>query len=279
MSNRRGSVVEVAASPRAASPRAASPRVASAALVLAAGVVAHLLPGVVAWRSMRCRLLPRLAGVGDPGHVALTFDDGPDPKATPPILDALDTLGWQATFFCLGSQVRRSPDLTRELVRRGHEIAVHGDSHRSHLRRPFTSTVPDLRRARETVEDVAGVPVRWFRPPYGAVSTATLVAARTTGLQLVLWTTWGLDWQPRATGRTVAANVARTFRPGATVLLHDSDITSIPGTWRSALSALPILGRQWARAGLRVGTLGEHGVVDSGRAARGRTGGSPPAAR
>ncbi len=124
---------------------------------------------------------------------------------------------------------------------------MHGDSHRSHLRRPFTSTVPDLRRARETVEDVAGVPVRWFRPPYGAVSTATLVAARTTGLQLVLWTTWGLDWQPRATGRTVAANVARTFRPGATVLLHDSDITSIPGTWRSALSALPILGRQWAR--------------------------------
>ena len=220
---------------------------ASAATVLAAGAVAHLLPGVVAWRSMRCRLLPRLAGVGDAGHVALTFDDGPDPKATPPILDALDTLGWQATFFCLGSQVRRSPDLTRELVRRGHEIAVHGDSHRSHLRRPFTSTVPDLRRARETVEDVAGVPVRWFRPPYGAVSTATLVAARTTGLQLVLWTTWGLDWQPRATGRTVAANVARTFRPGATVLLHDSDITSIPGTWRSALSALPILGRQWAR--------------------------------
>ena len=83
------------------------------AAATAGGAVAHLLPGVVAWRSMRCRLLPRLSGVGDAGHVALTFDDGPDPKSTPPILDALDALGWQATFFCLGSQVRRSPRLTR----------------------------------------------------------------------------------------------------------------------------------------------------------------------
>jgi peptidoglycan/xylan/chitin deacetylase (PgdA/CDA1 family) len=240
-------------------------------------VVAHLLPGVVAWRSLRCRLLPQLSGVGDPGHVALTFDDGPDPDATPPILDALDALGWRATFFCLGTQVRRSPDLTRELVRRGHEVAVHGDSHRSHLRRPLTSTVPDLLRARDTIEGVAGVAVRWFRPPYGAVSSATLVAARKSGLQLILWTTWGLDWQPRATGRTVAANVARTFRPGATVLLHDSDFHSIPGTWHSALSALPILGRQWAMAGLQVGTLSEHGVGRQRRAADGRAGRLVPA--
>ena len=103
----------------------------------AGGVVVHLLPGVVAWRSMRCRLLPRLSGVGNPTHVALTFDDGPDPRSTPPILDALDNLGWRATFFCLGSQVRRAPGLTQELIQRGHEVAVHGDSHRSHLRRPL----------------------------------------------------------------------------------------------------------------------------------------------
>ena len=251
----------------------------AAATGLAAGVVAHLLPGVVAWRSMRCRLLPQLSGVGDSGHVAITFDDGPDPVATPAILDALDSLGWRATFFCLGSQVRRSPDLTGELVRRGHEVAVHGDSHRSHLRRPFTSTVPDLLRARDTIEEAAGVPVRWFRPPYGAVSSATLVAARKAGLRLVLWTTWGLDWRPRATGRTVAANVARTFRPGATVLLHDSDITSIPGTWRSALSALPILGQQWAAAGLQVGTLGAHGVGDQRRSSGDRAGRVVPVSR
>jgi peptidoglycan-N-acetylglucosamine deacetylase len=232
-----------------------------AAVGVASGVVAHLLPGVVAWRSMRCRLLPRLSGVGDAGHVALTFDDGPDPRSTPPILDALDALGWHATFFCLGSQVRRSPALTQELVQRGHEVAVHGDSHRSHLRRPLSSVGPDVIRARDTIEDVAGASVRWLRPPYGAVSAATLVAARRSGLQLVLWTTWGLDWRPNATGRRVAVNVDRTFRAGATVLLHDSDITSTPGTWRSTLAALPLLADRWAAAGLKVGTLAEHGVA------------------
>ena len=63
----------------------------------------------------------------------------------------------------------------------------------SHLRRPVTSTVPDLIRARDTIEAAGGASVRWFRPPYGAVSSATLVAARRARLQLVLWTTWGLD--------------------------------------------------------------------------------------
>jgi peptidoglycan/xylan/chitin deacetylase (PgdA/CDA1 family) len=230
-------------------------------MVVAAGVVAHRLPGVVAWRSARSRLLPRLSGVGDRQHVALTFDDGPDPVATPPILDALEALGWRATFFCLGSQVRRSPGLTRELVARGHEIGVHGDTHVSHLRRPLTSTVPDALRARDTIAEVTGRPARWFRPPYGAVASSTLVAARQADLQLVLWTTWGRDWKPRATGRTVAADVRRTYVPGATVLLHDSDITSVRGCWRSTLAALPLLAEQWAAAGLEVGTLAEHGVA------------------
>jgi peptidoglycan/xylan/chitin deacetylase (PgdA/CDA1 family) len=214
----------------------------------------------VAWRSVRCRLLPRLSGVGRPDHVALTFDDGPDPASTPPILDALDRLGWHATFFCLGSQVRRDAGLARELVARGHELGVHGDRHVSHLRRPATWTVPDVRRARRLIEDVARVETRWFRPPYGALSSSALVAARLADLQLVLWTTWGLDWQPRATGRSVAGHVARTWYPGPTVLLHDSDITSAPGSWRATLSALPLLAERWEAAGLSVGTLSEHGL-------------------
>jgi peptidoglycan/xylan/chitin deacetylase (PgdA/CDA1 family) len=115
-------------------------------------------------------------------------------------------------------------------------------------------------RARDTIATIGDTPVRWFRPPYGAVSSGSLVAARRGGLQLVLWTTWGRDWHPRATGPSVAANVRRTYYPGATVLLHDSDITSAPGSWHSTLAALPLLAEMWSAAGLRVGTLGEHGV-------------------
>jgi peptidoglycan/xylan/chitin deacetylase (PgdA/CDA1 family) len=120
-------------------------------------------------------------------------------------------------------------------------------------------------RARDTIAEVTATEPRWFRPPYGGVSASSLVAARRSRLQLVLWTTWGLDWRAHATGRTVAANVARTFRPGATVLLHDSDITSAPGSWRSALTALPRLADVWGEAGLRVGPLSEHGLPASHR--------------
>jgi peptidoglycan/xylan/chitin deacetylase (PgdA/CDA1 family) len=198
--------------------------------------------------------------VGAADHVALTFDDGPDPVSTPRIMDALDGLGWRATFFCLGAQVEKAPGLVKELASRGHEIGVHGYRHTSHLRRPAPWAVKDVARARDLVSEITGRPPKWFRPPYGAVSAATLVAARATGLRLILWTSWGLDWQPGATGATIAANVNRTWVPGATVLLHDSDLTSAAGSWRATLAALPLLSDCWAERGLSVGSLGEHRV-------------------
>lgn len=229
-----------------------------AAGAVGAGVLAHLLPGVVAWRSARVRLLPVLSGVGRPDHVALTFDDGPDPVSTPVILDTLDAFGWRATFFCLGEQARRAPHLIRELVDRGHEIGVHGESHRSHLVRPSPAVRRDVRAARAVLEELSGRPVEWFRPPYGGVSAASIVAARRTGLRMVLWTTWGLDWKAGATGATVAGNVRRTFVPGATVLLHDSDVTSTPDSWKATVDALPLLAGEWHQRGYEVGPLGEH---------------------
>ena len=224
----------------------------------AAGVVGHLLPGVVAWRSARARLLPGLSGVGRADHVALTFDDGPDALSTPLVLDALDALGWRATFFCLGSQARRAPQVVHELVDRGHEIGVHGDLHKSHLRRPVPSVVRDVAAAKATLEDLTGRKITWFRPPYGAVSTSSIAAARRNRLRMVLWTTWGLDWRSDATGTTVAGNVERTFLPGATVLLHDSDITSTPDSWKATIDALPLLAGEWRARGLEVGPLSEH---------------------
>lgn len=235
---------------------------AAVAGAVGAAAVVHLLPGAVAWRQARNLLLPGLAGVGRTGHIALTFDDGPDPKSTPPILEALDEQGWKATFFCLGSQVAAAPDLTRELLARGHEIGVHGYTHRSHLRRTARWTVHDVVRARDLIHEVTGVEPVWFRPPYGALSASAIAAARRSGLRLVLWTTWGRDWRPGIDGDWIAGEVRRTYHPGATVLLHDSDLTSAPASWKATLAALPILAEGWHRDGLEVGTLSSHGLGD-----------------
>ena len=97
--------------------------------------LAQVLPAASGVRRGRIRWAPSLAGVGAPGHVALTFDDGPDPGSTPAFLDALDELGWRATFFMLGRMAAAHPDLAAEVARRGHEIAVHGYLHSNHLRR------------------------------------------------------------------------------------------------------------------------------------------------
>jgi peptidoglycan/xylan/chitin deacetylase (PgdA/CDA1 family) len=225
-----------------------------------AALITHVAPAATSWRALRCWATPALAGLGRPDHVALTFDDGPDPASTPAFLDELDRLGWQATFFLLGSMVRQAPGLAAEVVQRGHEVAVHGDQHRSHLRRTPWATERDMATARDLIAEAAGVEPRWFRPPYGTLSTSSLQAARRLGLQTILWTAWGRDWRPKATPVTVTDDVARGLRPGATVLLHDSDCTSAPQSWRSALGALERLAEVFDDRGLRPGPLAEHGL-------------------
>jgi peptidoglycan/xylan/chitin deacetylase (PgdA/CDA1 family) len=226
-------------------------------VAVGAGVM-HAAPALTAISPLRRHLLPHLAGVGRPGHVALTFDDGPDPSSTPAFLDVLDGLGWRATFFMLGDMVRRAPGLAAEVAAAGHEVAVHGEIHRSMLWRAPWSVVDDVARGRDAVADATGVEPRFFRPPFGMLSGGALRAAARSDLDTVLWTAWGRDWRPEATPESVTEDVMRGHLDGGTVLLHDSDCTSSHGSWRSALGALPVLADEFAPRDLQVGTLGEH---------------------
>jgi peptidoglycan/xylan/chitin deacetylase (PgdA/CDA1 family) len=233
---------------------------AGSGAVAASAAVAHVLPAATTWLELRCRLTPSLAGIGHPDHVALTFDDGPDPSSTPVVLDVLDRLGWRATFFLLGSMVRPARSLAAEIARRGHEVAVHGDDHLSHLRLTAFAIRDDLARGKDVIASATGTEPVWFRPPYGTLSGGSLIAAHQLGLRTVLWTTWGRDWRPEATAATVATDVADGLRAGATVLLHDSDCTSAPGSWRAGAGALSRLADLFAARHLSVGPLGDHGI-------------------
>jgi peptidoglycan/xylan/chitin deacetylase (PgdA/CDA1 family) len=217
-------------------------------------------PSLVALSAVGRRLSPSLSGVGRPAHVALTFDDGPDPASTPEFLDALDGLGWHATFFMLGEMVRRAPGLAEEVAAAGHEVAVHGDAHRTQLRRGPHATRDDIARARDSIVEATGREPVWFRPPFGTLSVTGWRSARALGLRTVLWTAWGRDWRADATGDSVRADVLDGLVDGGTVLLHDSDCTSAPESWRSSLAALPLLAKEFAERGLEVGTVSDHDV-------------------
>jgi peptidoglycan/xylan/chitin deacetylase (PgdA/CDA1 family) len=230
-----------------------------AAAVATAGV-AHAAPAVAAIGPLRRSLFPALAGIGDPGHVALTFDDGPHPDATPELLRLLDIAGVHATFFVLGSMVDQHPGVARAIVAAGHELGVHGYEHRLMLRRGPLRTRDDLTRAVDTITSVTGVVPRWWRPPYGVASTAALLAARRLGLRPVLWTCWGRDWTASCTADSVYRAVMRRLDRGGTILLHDSDHAAAPKCWLATLAVLPAVLTTCAARGLRVGPLREHGI-------------------
>lgn len=207
------------------------------------------------------RFLPTLNGTGRAGHVALTFDDGPDAQSTPRFLDALAGLDVKATFFLLGQMCERYPEVAPRIVAEGHEVAVHSWDHTNHVRRrPGRDTRDQLARTAHLIQAQTGVRPRWFRPPYGALTTAGLLAARGLGLQTVLWTAWGQDWRRDLRPQDVLDSVATGRLDGGTVLLHDSDCTSEPGSWRATLGALPLLVEGWREQGLAVGTVGAHGL-------------------
>jgi len=238
--------------------RAATRAGLGAALAAAGLAVAQAGPGVTALRPVRLALFPRLAGRGAADHVALTFDDGPDPAATPHFIKALADRRLRATFFMLGSMADRSVSLAAEVAAAGHEIGVHGYDHRYLPLRGPRATYDDLARARDAIAAATGSEPGLFRPPYGVLSTSALISARRLGLTPVLWTTWGREWTAGATAGSVYATLAADLAGGGTVLLHDSDCTSPAGSWRAGLGALPMLLDDCAESGLQVGPVGEH---------------------
>ena len=224
-----------------------------------AGVVAtaHAGPVVSGIPALR-RCWPVLAGRGRPDHVALTFDDGPDSRGTPQVLDVLAAHRVHATFFVLGSMVARHPDVLRRVVAEGHEVAVHSWDHRNHLLR--LSSYQQLARTVDVIERTVGMRPTYCRPPYGAMSGGHLLAARRLGLQPLLWTAWGRDWEERATGASIRDLALSQLRSGGTVLLHDSDCTSSANSWQATVDALPGILTACAERGLTPGPVREHGL-------------------
>ncbi|KOV96719.1 polysaccharide deacetylase family protein [Streptomyces sp. NRRL B-3648] len=238
----------------------------TAAVLLPAGAAAaHIGPAATWLPGVRLPLFPGLSGTGPRRHIALTFDDGPDPVSTPRFLDTLDELGVRATFFVVGEHAVRHPELLRETVSRGHELGVHGWTHDRPWRPAFARDAAEVARTVRAVQDLTGRRPRWYRPPYGILTTSRWRAARRAGLRTVLWSAWGRDWTADATPASVRARIAADLRGGGTVLLHDSDHHSAPGCWRATLAALPAIVQDCRDAGLMVGPLHDHQPAGTGR--------------
>ena len=168
----------------------------------------------------RWRQFPSLERL-DEERVALTFDDGPDPDGTPGVLDALDSAGLKATFFMVGEQVKAAPALAGEVAKRGHEIALHGATHRPHRELSPRDSRDEPAYGLGTLEAATARRPRWFRPPYGVFNEHSYEAVRAVGLDPVYWSAWGMDWETISAERILGL-VEPDLAPGAILVLHDS---------------------------------------------------------
>lgn len=152
--------------------------------------------------------------------LALTFDDGPDPRWTPATLARLAAVDAHATFFVLGQQVREHPELIDEIRAAGHTVGLHGDAHLDHSKSSAAEIVADTDRALETLAAVGVEPALW-RLPWGRGVATSAEIALDRGLRIVGWDVDTHDW--RGDGWDAQPDeVRRAAETGGTVLLHDA---------------------------------------------------------
>jgi peptidoglycan/xylan/chitin deacetylase (PgdA/CDA1 family) len=174
----------------------------------------------------------------DGSRISLTFDDGPNPEATPRILDALGEQNVKATFFILGAHAERWPELVRRVVAEGHQIGNHGYFHRKlHLKSPFY-VKRDIGLGKRAIERASGSTPRFFRAPHGFRSPWVTAIAKSLGEQTIGWSlgVWDSD---RPGVQTIVDRTIEGTKPGSIILLHDGDGYNANGDRMQTARAVP----------------------------------------
>lgn len=186
--------------------------------------------------------------------VYLTFDDGCIPEVTPLVLDILDRYNVKATFFLVGDNVRKYPDVFRLLVERGHAVGNHTCHHLAGWQTSVTGYLEDVRLADGIIDTCLGVEkaagrLHLFRPPYGRSKLRQRRRLQKTHC-IVLWDVLTHDYNPCYTPERIMAVIRRYTRPGSVVVFHDSLKAK-----DNMLEVLPVAIRWWRQQGYSFGKL------------------------
>lgn len=157
--------------------------------------------------------------------IYLTFDDGPDPEFTPRLLDLLDLFQIKATFFVVGAACQQNPELVRRILAGGHVLGNHTQNHRHPWLISDDCARREVNYAAKLIADIAGEPVRFFRPPHGRRRRAMLEEALSLGMETVLWDRSAIDWGMLASEDGISARLGKV-KPGQVLLCHDAPRTS-----------------------------------------------------
>ena len=149
--------------------------------------------------------------------VYLTFDDGPIPEVTPKVLEILAKYGVKATFFMVGENIDKHPEVYEQVVQAGHAIGNHTYNHLKGWKTPFKEYMENTDRCADRVQSTD-----LFRPPYGKATLRQRVALHRKGYKLIYWDILTRDYEPTRTPEQMLAQIQRETRPGSIINFHDS---------------------------------------------------------
>lgn len=154
---------------------------------------------------------------------ALTFDDGPDPMYTPKLLDLLELYGAKATFFVVGSNAEKYPELVQRMHEEGHLIGIHNYVHKTNWLMAPATVKKQIQRTTKIIHDITGVTTHYYRPPWGIVNLFDFAKRNET--QIVLWSAMFGDWRQRIGADRLTKRMMKKLRGGEVFLLHDCGTT------------------------------------------------------
>ena len=175
--------------------------------------------------------------------IYLTFDDGPVPEVTPKVLDILDRYGWKATFFCVGENVMKHPDLYQEILRRGHSVGNHSFNHIRGFAYPLGEYVANVRKASVYIDS------KLFRPPHGRIRFSQINALK-NDYQIVMWDVITYDYDRNKSPESILKIIKRHLRKGSIVVFHDSIKAE-----KNVLAVLPKALEYWKEQNYQYGLL------------------------
>ena len=188
------------------------------------------------------QLYGRVYSNGERGHrqVALSFDDGPSKSCTPQVLSLLAQYGIKATFFVIGQNVHRYPEVCREVSRAGHVIGNHSyHHHKSLCLKRGKTAAHEVHLASQAIYQSTGVEVKLFRPPHGFRTPWFLHTLHRLGYTVVTWDNMTDDWEADKSARDIFESVVKRTKPGSIIVLHDGRSTRDGYDRSQMLQALP----------------------------------------
>lgn len=149
-------------------------------------------------------------------QVYLTFDDGPHPEHTPWVLDQLDAYDCKATFFCIGNNVKKYPEVYREIIRRGHAVGNHTFNHVNGFKLSSEAYAEDIRECAEWVDSSL------FRPPYGRINRRQ-IKRLSPHYRIVMWSVLSGDFDMNLNRELSLKIMKKNLQPGSILVFHDSE--------------------------------------------------------